>query len=188
MNSSTIFSLFLGFILVSQSPITTNAGRHIGKGRALVLVFCAASPDKVECNKILSSPQILQCKNYEQFSKAVVEIAHKKAAEGQAFLKGIAQKANSPALTLCAGSAYDSTVRDFKGCLAEITVDHISASYDCAVAVDGLAQCERALAKEHIVNPAITALNSQIGFLCQLASRALVKPEFWIINPKMRNL
>ncbi|AES62322.1 uncharacterized protein [Medicago truncatula] len=177
MNSSTICSLFLGLILISQSPFAANArvlGLGGGGGRGpLVSLLCAASSNKVECNKVLSSPQITQAKNYKQLSKAVIEMALKKAVEGQAFLKGLAQK--NPKLETCAGFAYDGVVGSFKSCLGEITEDPQTASYDCGVVGDGPTQCDRIMADAHIVNPAITALNKQILFLSSLASRAVDK-------------
>jgi len=175
MNSSTICSMFLGLILISQSPFAANARLLglVGGGGPLVSLICAASSNKVECSNVLSSPQIAQAKDNKQLSIAVVEIAIKKSVEGQAFLKGLAQK--NPKLETCAGFAYDGVVGSFKSCLGEITEDPQTASYDCKVAVDGPTQCDRVMADEHIVNPAITALNKQIAFLSELASKAVDK-------------
>jgi len=173
MNSSTICSLFLGLILISQSPFAANA-RHLGLGGGggpLVSLLCATSSNKVECNKVLSSPQIAEAKNNIQLSKAVLEMAIKKAVEGQAFLKGLAQK--NPKLETCAGFAYDGVIGSFRSCLGEITEDPQTASYDCGVVADGPVQCDRIMADQHIVNPAVTALNKQILFLGSLASRAV---------------
>ncbi|AES62323.1 putative pectinesterase inhibitor domain-containing protein [Medicago truncatula] len=177
MNSSTICSLFLGLILISQSPFAANAtllGLG-GGGGPLVSLICAASSNKVECNKVLSSPQITQAKNYKQLSKAITEIAMKKAVEGQAFLKGLAQKSKSEGLNICADSCYSSVVRDFKSCLDFIDGDPDTLSYDCKVAVDEPTRCDSAMAANHIVNPAVTALNRQILFLCELIFKTIDK-------------
>jgi len=169
--------MFLGLILISHSPFAANARLLLGLGEEeegpLVSLVCAASSNKVECNKVLSSPQIAKAKNYKQLSKAMVEIALKKAMEEQALLKGLAQK--NPKLETCAGFAYDGTVESFRSSLSKINEDPQSASYYCEVAGEGPKQCNALMAKYHIVNPAITALNQEILFLSELASQEVEK-------------
>jgi len=166
MNSSTICSLFLGLILISQSPFAANA-RQLdlgGGGVPVVSVLCGSSSNKVECSKVLSSPQTAQAKNYQQLSKAVDKIAIKKAVKAEAFIKGLAQKSKSEALDTCA-SSYERLVQDFKSCLLFAEGDPETISYNCQLAIENINLCDRKMAG---VNPAVTALNRQMSFFCEL--------------------
>jgi hypothetical protein len=118
------------------------------------------------------SPQTAQAKNNKELSKAVAEIAIKKAVEGEAFLKGLAQKSKSQALDTCATS-YSSVVRDFKNCWDFADGDSNTISYDCVIAADQPTLCDSVMAGT--VNPAVTALNRQTLFLCGLIYEAIFK-------------
>ncbi|KAL5069700.1 hypothetical protein RYX36_020587 [Vicia faba] len=170
MNSSTICSVFLGLILISQYPFAANARSHKLSHGSLISVVCSTSTDKAECNNILGSiPQAAQVKNYRELAKVVLEMAIGKASEGQTFLKGLAAATKSPAFTRCANFDYDGVVMSFKSSLGELKKDPQTANYDAKVASDGTAQCDRGMAAEHIVNPQVTALNRQIAFYSELA-------------------
>ncbi|XP_039687161.1 uncharacterized protein [Medicago truncatula] len=161
MNSLTICSMFLGLILISQSPFEANAtllDLGGGGGVPLVSLLCDGSSNKVECSKVLSSPQTAQAKNWTELSKAVAEIAIKKVVEGEAFLKGLAQKSKSQVLDTCADS-YSSLVVTFKFCWDFADGDPHTVSYDCVTAGDLLARCDGK------VNPDVTAFNRQTKFL-----------------------
>ncbi|XP_004496447.1 uncharacterized protein [Cicer arietinum] len=164
MNSSTICSLFLGLILISQSA---NAKGH---GGGLVVTICKGATDRAACENILgSNSEISHAKSFSQLSKEVLEFAYNQAVEGQNFLKGLAQANNCPALTQCAHFDYDGAVMSFKSALAELTEDPQTANYDAKVAGDGPSQCDRGLASAQIVNPEVTALNRQILLLSEFA-------------------
>lgn len=170
MNSPTIGSMFLGLLLISQYPFAANARAHIGLQSSLISIVCSSSSNKAECNAILgSSPLAAQAKNYRQLSKVVLEMAYNKAAAGQAFLKKLAATTKIPALTRCANFDYDGVVMSFKSSLGELKEDPQTANYDAKVASDGTAQCDRGMVAEHVVNPQVTALNSQINFYSELA-------------------
>ncbi|CAJ2629843.1 unnamed protein product [Trifolium pratense] len=175
MNSSTFCSLFLGLILISQSPLSANA-RGLGGGLVDELCNSEYIEDKIACHSILgSNPEAMKAKNYKQLSRAILTIGINKAVEGQSFLKGLAATTKSPALTQCANFDYDGVVGSFKSSLGEIKEDTETANYDAGVAHDGPAQCDRGMEAEHIVNPQVTALNRQIFLLSQMASYATDK-------------
>ncbi|RHN67430.1 putative pectinesterase inhibitor domain-containing protein [Medicago truncatula] len=152
MNSLTICSMFLGLILISQSPFAANATLLDlgGGGVPLVSLLCDGSSNKVECSKVLSSPQTAQAKNWTELSKAVAEIAIKKAVEGEAFFKKLD--------TYCA-DAYSSLVVTFKFCWDFADGNPSIVSYDCVTAGDLLRGCDVN------VNPDVTAFNRQTKFL-----------------------
>ncbi|KAI5400121.1 uncharacterized protein LOC127091135 [Lathyrus oleraceus] len=169
MKTSTICSVFLGLILISQYPFAANA-RSVGLRSGLIPVVCSASSDNAQCNSILgSNPQAAQAKSFPQLAKAVLEMAYDKAAAGQSFLKALAAETKSPALIQCANFDYDGVVMSFKSSLDELKEDPQTANYDAKVASDGTAQCDRGMAAGHVVNPEVTTLNSQITFYSELA-------------------
>ncbi|XP_058740791.1 uncharacterized protein LOC131655699 [Vicia villosa] len=167
MNSSTICSVFLGLILISQYPLAANARSIRG---TLISIVCRESSNKAECNNILKSiPQATHVKNFHGLAKAVLEMAIYKAAAGQSFLKTLAASTNSPALTKCANNDYDNVVMSFKSSLGELEEDYGTSSYDAKIAGDGSDQCESAMVAANDVNPQVTALNHQISFYSELA-------------------
>lgn len=139
MNFSTPCSLLLTLclILISQSPLPTNARAH---GRDMI---------------------------GQKLHKGI---------EGQNFLKGLVKAKSSPAIALCANFViYNGVVNGFKVAMVELKHDPMMANYDAGVISDEPATCERALADEHIVDPAISALNNRIMLLSAIASYAIDK-------------
>jgi pectinesterase inhibitor-like protein len=175
MKSSTFCSLFLGLILISQSPLSANARRLLGGG--LVDELCNGfGGDKIACNNVLgSNPEAMKAESYDKLAEVILTMAINKAVEGQNFLKGLAATTNSKALTQCANFDYDGVVGSFKSALGEIKSDPQTANYDAGVAHDGPDTCNRGLAAENIVNPQITALNNDILLFSQMASYATDK-------------
>ncbi|KAL5138552.1 hypothetical protein HKD37_10G028702 [Glycine soja] len=179
MNSSTpcslLFTLCL-ILIISQSPLPTNARAH---GHYMIGQICkqlTRQDDKIKCPIILrANPKILRAKNYLEFSSAVLELGMHKGIEGQKFLKGLVKAKSSPAIAECANFCYDAVVNGFKGAMNELKDDPMTANYDAGVVSDGPATCERALADEHIVDPAISALNNRIMLLSAIASYAIDK-------------
>ena len=166
MNSSKLCSLFLGLILISQSPLVAKAKSHDD----LISEICNSSSDKKTCTDILeSNSKAAKAKNYEQMSKVVLEMAYDKAAEGQNFLKSLAQSTNCPTLTECAHFDYDTAVLSFKSALGELEEDPQTANYDAKVAGDGPAQCDRGMANAQVVNADVTALNREISLYSEIA-------------------
>ncbi|CAK8573369.1 unnamed protein product [Lathyrus sativus] len=169
MNSSTICSVFLGLILISQCPFAAYA-RSSGLQGSLISTVCSTSSNMEECNNILrSNPHATQVKSYRDLAKIILQMAYDKASAGQTFLKGLAAKNNCPALTQCANFDYDGVVMSFKSALGELKEDAQTANYDAKVASDGTAQCERGMVAGHVVNPQVTKLNRQITFYSELA-------------------
>lgn len=138
MNFSTPCSLLLTLclILISQSPLPTNARAH---GRDMI---------------------------GQKLHKGI---------EGQNFLKGLVKAKSSPAIAECANFCYDAVVNGFKGAMNELKDDPMTANYDAGVVSDGPATCERALADERTVDPAISAVNNHITLLSAVAPYAIDK-------------
>ncbi|MED6116279.1 hypothetical protein PIB30_098717, partial [Stylosanthes scabra] len=159
MNSSTqSILLCLGLILIIANVAQAD------KKCALAIKVCDGTlTERAKCMEIVrSNPKIQSAKNPVQLSQFVLELAIHMAKEGQKFLKNLAKKSNSPALQQCAGFDYDGVVGSFKSALGEIKEDPMTANYDAKVAGDGPDTCDRGLAAEKIVNPAITKLNDEI--------------------------
>jgi hypothetical protein len=179
MKTSTFCSLFLGLILISQSPLSANARGRVPAALPGVLVneLCNGfGGDKIACLHILgTNPTAMRSRNYRQLSRVVLTLAINRAVAGQNFLKGLAAATNSKALTQCANFDYDGVVGSFKSALGEIRDDSTTANYDAGVAHDGPDTCNRGLATENIVNPLITALNNDILLFSRMASFATDK-------------
>ncbi|KAG4919207.1 hypothetical protein JHK82_056647 [Glycine max] len=185
MNTSALCSLMLTLclILISYSLLLANAkanGDHclLGNSQQMIDQICnQTSQNENECLKILKAdPKIVQAKDYFEISKAILKLATKKAKEGQHFLKGLAHKTGSAAIALCANQWYPYTVGSFGSALGELKESPDTANYDAKVAGDGPVYCDEAIAKAHIVNPAISALNhktSLLSFIAFLATNCL---------------
>lgn len=165
LSSSSLCSLLFFTLCITLISQTANA-KHALMGQ----VCGQALQEKVACMSILrSDPRILHAKNYRQFAELVLQLGLKKAIAGQNFLKGIAAVNKSPAIVQCANFDYDGVVGSFKSAIGELESDAQTASYDAKVAGDGPDTCERGLASEHIVNPAISGLNREILLLSNIA-------------------
>lgn len=178
MNASALCSLMLTLclILISYSLLLANAkanGDHclLGNSQQMIDQICnQTSQNENECLKILKAdPKIVQAKDYFEISKAILKLATKKAKEGQHFLKGLAHKTGSAAIALCANQWYPYTVGSLGSALAELKESPDTASYDAKVAGDGPVYCEEAIAKAHIVNRDISAINHQTSLLSFVA-------------------
>ncbi|KAG4907237.1 hypothetical protein JHK85_056731 [Glycine max] len=99
-----------------------------------------------------------------------------KGIEGQNFLKGLVKAKSSPAIALCANFViYNGVVNGFKVAMVELKHDPMMANYDAGVISDEPATCERALADERTVDPAISAVNNHITLLSAVAPYAIDK-------------
>ncbi|WJX20584.1 hypothetical protein P8452_10123 [Trifolium repens] len=178
MKSSTFYSLFLGLILISQSPLSANARRLLGVVRGeLVDELCSAMDDMLikRCNNILgSNPEAMKAENYDKLSEVIITMAINEAVEGQKFLKGLAAATKSPALTECANSEFDSVVENFKNSLGDLKdkADAYEAVWDASFAHHGSDNCIYKMKAEKIVNPQVTALNITITLFSDMASFA----------------
>jgi len=124
--------------------------------------------------------KVLEATNIFYFSKAILELALQKGQEGQQFLKKLAKETKAEAIAMCADQWHDGVVGSFWSALNELKESPDTANYDAKVAGDGATYCEDSLAKAHIVNPAITALNHQISILSNIAYLATNKiPKVW---------
>jgi hypothetical protein len=165
MNSSTFCSLFLGLILISQSPLSANARGLLGVvGGGLVDELCNDMDDKIACHNILgSNPEAMKAKNYKELSKTILTMAINKAIEGQNFIKGLAAATKSLALTGCADFSYDNLVGDFKLTLGEITTEPYKiVSYALESIEYDVESCNND-------NPQVTALNKEMLLFGQMA-------------------
>ncbi|MCI09151.1 hypothetical protein A2U01_0030234 [Trifolium medium] len=204
MNSSTFCSLFLGFILISQSPLSANA-RGLGGGLVDELCNNEFRAQYLEdknltglCYSIIgSNPEAMKAKNHFELAMAVATMAVNKAVEGQNFLKGLAAANKSQTLTSCVNFEYDNVIYHFNSCLAKISKiakkessrDEIkdaveSANLDADYAasfsnecVDGLKEDEDSVSSASFEanHPQLTALDREIRLLMQMTMCATVK-------------
>jgi len=174
MNALTPCSLIfiLCLITISHSSLPANAWAHdLRYGDDLMNQVCQETlGQKMDCIKLLSGDRkVLEATNIFDFSKAILELALQKGKEGQQFLKKLAQETKAQAIATCANQWYAGVVGSFWSALNELKESPDTANYDAKVAGDGATYCEDSLAKAHIVNPAITALNHQTSLLSLIA-------------------
>ena len=172
MNSSKLFSLLftLGLILIISHAADAKLNKTSGVSKLVANVCKAALEDRAKCMQVLrSDPKILSAKNHAQFFESIIELAINKSSQGQRFLKELALTNKSPAIEQCATTLYDGVVASFKIALLQLDEDPATANVDAKVAGDGADSCEAGLAKEHIVNPAISSLNKDIKLLSKIA-------------------
>ncbi|KAK7391236.1 hypothetical protein VNO78_19648 [Psophocarpus tetragonolobus] len=183
MNCSGVM-LTLCLILICDCPLAANAKAE-GDGAVtvdshaykLINEICRETvKEEANCLKILKADaKVVRAKHTFEFVKAVLELAIRKGKEGQNFLRGLLKKGKSPAIASCANRLYGGMIGSFWSAIGELKEDPLTASYDARVAGDGPAYCESAIGEEHIVNPAISALNHRSSLLCQIAFLATNK-------------
>jgi len=180
MNALTPCSLIfiLCLITISHSSLPANAWAHDHPyGHDLLKQICNETfKERIHCIRILRGDRkLLQARNIFEFSKAILELALKKGKEGQKFLKKLAKETKAEAIATCANEWHGGVVGSFRSALEELKESPETANYDAAVAADGPAYCETILAKAHIVNPNISALNHQMLLLSNIAFLATNK-------------
>ncbi|KAL1308844.1 hypothetical protein AAHE18_17G134200 [Arachis hypogaea] len=136
----------------------------------MIQICHTIATERAKCMDIMkSNPKMLSAKNIVQLSQAILELGMNKGKEGQKFLTELAKKSKSLALQQCTGFDYDSIVGSFKSALGEIKEDPMTANYDAKVTSDGPDTCNKGMANEKIVNPAITELSKEIRLLSGIA-------------------
>ena len=173
----------LCLILLFQSPSPTKASRShvhhrlLGVGHDLIDQVCNEVTNYYSlCQKALrEDPEIVHAKNFTELSVAILKLGLNRGAEGQIFLRGLANEIHVPAIEDCATIYYDAVIRAFKASLGLMKSDLISANYEAKIAGDGTNYCDQALSAVHIHNPKIFYLNRQITMLGFSAYSAMVK-------------
>ena len=173
----------LCLILIFQAPLPTKASRShvhhrlLGVGHDLIDQVCHELVDYYSmCQKALrEDSKIVHAKNFTELSVAILKLGLKRGAEGQIFLRGLANKIHVPAIEDCATTYYDAVISAFNTSLSLMKSDLMSANYQAKTAGDGANYCDQASAAVHIRNPKIFYLNRQITMLSFSAFSAIVK-------------
>ncbi|XP_027362481.1 uncharacterized protein LOC113870081 [Abrus precatorius] len=163
---SFFFTVSLIFISALASPSASAPGTELYQS-----VCKDAGENANRCLKFLGGyPKITGAKDYLSLCKSLLEVAIKRATEGQNYFVAAAKKKpSSAALKQCSTFFYDGLVRSFESASGELVESPDTANYDCKVAGDGPVNCNSALMDEKINDPALSNLNDQMSFLSYVA-------------------
>lgn len=179
MANSTYLSLLftISMISISHALSPTPSPKSNPK---LYEIVCegnvAMLGEKERCLKLLEpNSQITSAKDFFTLSKVYLEMSIEKATKGQDYLKSLMNKyPSSQALEMCATKYYGDLIAGFQRAIRELPREPDGASWEIHVVGDDIDFCDLYLAQENIVHdPSITALSSDMSFLCLVAGEAI---------------
>ncbi|KAE9599476.1 putative pectinesterase inhibitor domain-containing protein [Lupinus albus] len=172
MNSSKVSFLFTLFMILifSHSLIPASC-------QSLFESICKETlENEGACIQLMKSdPRIPSATNYVDLTNYILDMAIKKATEGQNYLLDLMKTNPSKAIHQCATIDYNGSISSFKTAKVDLTQDPPTASYDAKIAGDGPANCAEAIKAENINNPTIFDINKTMLLLSDIASFAANK-------------
>ncbi|KAI5425727.1 hypothetical protein KIW84_031517 [Lathyrus oleraceus] len=178
MANSTYLSLLftISMISISHALSPTPSPKSNPKLYEIVCEGVAMFGEEERCLKLLEpNSQITSAKDFFTLSKVYLEMSIEKATKGQDYLKSLMNKyASSQALEMCATKYYGDLIAGFQRAIRELPKEPDGASWEIHAVGDDPHLCDLQLAQENIVHdPSITALNSDMSFLCLIAGEAI---------------